>query len=185
MNKETALGFYRHFDGPVYRVRAIGHAVLGDGMTETPGEPTVLYQAQYTSANFGTDHSWARPVSNFTETVTVDGNEVPRFTHIPYPELPKPGQEVLTVDTVYTDTERSIAFVTINGTNQRTLNHQSTVTYEVLDGSGIIEVDGVVHPLQEGTIITVPRETSYYDEGKLVMVATAIPPFDPAQSELL
>lgn len=65
-----APGVYRHYKGGEYDVLFV--ATL-----EATGEPLVIYRARYG------DHSiWARPVSVFTEHVTINGEVRPRFTKI-------------------------------------------------------------------------------------------------------
>lgn len=64
------LGHYRHYKGGDYHV--IGVAKEAD--TE---EPVVVYRCLY-----GGFHLWYRPLANFTDTVTVNGRSVPRFTFV-------------------------------------------------------------------------------------------------------
>jgi len=60
-------GLYQHYKGPLYRVMDVATH------SETQ-QPLVIYQALY-----GEKGTWARPLSMFTETVTVEGVEKPRF----------------------------------------------------------------------------------------------------------
>ncbi|WP_296257085.1 MULTISPECIES: DUF1653 domain-containing protein [unclassified Pseudomonas] len=60
-------GLYRHYKGPEYRV----FGVAKHSETE---EQVVFYQALY-----GEYGLWVRPLSMFTESVEVDGEQVPRF----------------------------------------------------------------------------------------------------------
>jgi hypothetical protein len=63
-------GIYRHYKGPRYEVI--------DTATHSETEETVVvYRALY--GEFGL---WVRPLAMFTETVTVDGVEVPRFAYV-------------------------------------------------------------------------------------------------------
>ncbi|NQU78747.1 DUF1653 domain-containing protein [Candidatus Woesearchaeota archaeon] len=73
MNK-VKLGRYQHFKGNKYEV--IGTARHSETMEEL-----VVYKALYES-EFGKDALWARPVGMFTDTLAVDGNEVPRFRYV-------------------------------------------------------------------------------------------------------
>jgi mannose-6-phosphate isomerase-like protein (cupin superfamily) len=91
--------------------------------------------------------------------------------------------EVLRVKTLYEDDVKSIAIVALNGTNRATINHRSTTTYEVLAGFGIMHVADSLHILEPGSSVFVPAETPYYDEGRMVMLATSVPPFDIAAVE--
>jgi hypothetical protein len=64
---EVSPGRYRHYKGAEYQV------LLVATHSETE-EPLVVYQALYGERGY-----WARPLAMFTETVTVDGRERPRF----------------------------------------------------------------------------------------------------------
>ncbi|WP_217875850.1 DUF1653 domain-containing protein [Pseudoalteromonas shioyasakiensis] len=63
-------GIYQHYKGPKYKVEYVATH------SET-NEPLVIYQALY--GEFG---MWARPLSMFTETVTVEGKTIPRFAYL-------------------------------------------------------------------------------------------------------
>lgn len=63
---------YQHYKGKNYRVIAVGHH--SENL-----EPLVVYQALYDSPGFGRDSIWIRPLGMFTESVEVDGKQVPRF----------------------------------------------------------------------------------------------------------
>ncbi|MEW9624085.1 DUF1653 domain-containing protein [Rhodanobacter geophilus] len=60
-------GLYRHYKGQRYRV-------LGTASHSETLEPLVVYQALY-----GERGLWVRPAAMFAETVTVDGQTMPRF----------------------------------------------------------------------------------------------------------
>lgn len=60
-------GLYRHYKGNQYRV-------LGFARHSETEEQLVVYQALY--GDFGL---WVRPLTMFCESVTVDGETVPRF----------------------------------------------------------------------------------------------------------
>lgn len=62
-------GLYQHYKGPLYRVIDVAQH------SETE-EVLVVYQALY-----GEKGIWARPLSMFAETTTVDGVEKPRFAY--------------------------------------------------------------------------------------------------------
>ncbi|KZY43832.1 hypothetical protein A3733_03430 [Pseudoalteromonas shioyasakiensis] len=63
-------GIYQHYKGPKYKVKYVATH------SET-NELLVIYQALY--GEFG---MWARPLSMFTETVTVEGKTIPRFAYL-------------------------------------------------------------------------------------------------------
>jgi len=71
-NLETRieLGIYQHYKGNLYEVIGIAKH------TETQ-EEYVVYRALY-----GTYDLWIRPKSMFCETITTDGQQVPRFKYI-------------------------------------------------------------------------------------------------------
>ena len=67
---EVTKGLYKHFKGNIYKV-------IGDATnTETFEHYAIYYNVK------DPDDLFARPVSNFVETVFVDNKEVPRFTYI-------------------------------------------------------------------------------------------------------
>ena len=72
---ELPLGVYRHYKGNEYEVIGIAHH------SETL-EALVVYRARYESPDFGANALWVRPLSMFTETIEVNGEHIPRFTHI-------------------------------------------------------------------------------------------------------
>lgn len=68
-------GKYQHYKGKMYEV-------LGVGRHSETLEEVVIYRALYES-EFGKNALWIRPLKMFLETVTVEGERVPRFTAIP------------------------------------------------------------------------------------------------------
>lgn len=72
---DVERGTYKHFKGGEYTVLAVAHH------SETL-EEMVVYQANYTSEEYGENAIWVRPKSLFCATVTHDGKEVPRFKKI-------------------------------------------------------------------------------------------------------
>ena len=65
-------GIYRHYKGKEYRV--IGVAKHSETLEEM-----AVYEALYENE---TSKLWVRPLSMFTETVEVEGKEIPRFEYI-------------------------------------------------------------------------------------------------------
>lgn len=72
--EQIKAGTYRHYKGKEYEV-------LGVARHSETLEPLVVYRALYKSEEFGPDALWVRPLSMFTETILVDGKEIPRFAY--------------------------------------------------------------------------------------------------------
>ena len=68
--KSLKLGFYEHYKKKQYEV--LGVAVHSETLEEL-----VVYKALY-----GEGLTWVRPFAMFTENVTVDGVEQPRFRYV-------------------------------------------------------------------------------------------------------
>lgn len=68
-------GKYTHYKGHDYEVLFVGKH--SDTLEEY-----VVYRGLYNSEEFGNNPVWVRPLKAFTETVTVDGKDVPRFRFI-------------------------------------------------------------------------------------------------------
>ncbi len=63
-------GRYRHYKGNEY-------TVIGIARHSETLEDMVVYRAEY-----GDGGLWVRPLSMFTETVTVNGQTIPRFARL-------------------------------------------------------------------------------------------------------
>ena len=64
------LGRYRHYKGNVYRV-------LGVARHSETEEELVVYRPEY-----GDRGLWVRPKAMFEETITIEGQEMPRFAYL-------------------------------------------------------------------------------------------------------
>ena len=64
---DIAIGRYRHYKGNLYEV-------LGVARHSESEEQLVVYTALY-----GEHGLWVRPLAMFTECVTIQGEDVPRF----------------------------------------------------------------------------------------------------------
>ena len=64
------LGLYQHYKGNLYQV-------LGVARHSETMEELVVYQALY--KDYGL---WVRPYKMFTETIAIEGRQVPRFKFI-------------------------------------------------------------------------------------------------------
>lgn len=69
------LGLYRHYKGKDYEV-------LGVARHSESHEMLVVYKALYDSPEFGENTVWTRPLDMFLETIEINGEVVPRFSHI-------------------------------------------------------------------------------------------------------
>ena len=69
------LGRYQHFKGKFYKV-------LGTARNSETLEEFVVYQALYTSKEFGKNALWIRPKKMFLEKVAHESRKVPRFKYI-------------------------------------------------------------------------------------------------------
>ena len=70
MDKDSFIGKYRHYKGNEYEV-------LGEATHTETEERLVVYRALYEPYAL-----WVRPYDMFFETVTVNGEVVPRFNKI-------------------------------------------------------------------------------------------------------
>lgn len=66
----TPPGLYRHYKGMLYEV-------VGTARHSETLEPMTVYRALY-----GEHGLWVRPAAMFAETVTIDGQERPRFEFV-------------------------------------------------------------------------------------------------------
>jgi hypothetical protein len=73
MPDAVRTGRYRHFKGNEYEV-------VGVARHSETHELLVVYRPLY-----GDGGLWVRPLAMFTEAVTHEGNEVPRFTFLGEP----------------------------------------------------------------------------------------------------
>lgn len=67
MTKPILQGIYRHYKGNLYQV-------LHTAQHSETEELLVVYRCLY--GEYGV---WVRPLAMFSETVTVDGKQLPRF----------------------------------------------------------------------------------------------------------
>ena len=88
-------------------------------------------------------------------------------------------------ETLYQDADCSLALVSIDGVSRSQRNLSSRICYTILSGSGLMEIEGVEYPLQEGSKIRIPKGVVYRDEGTFTAIAFSEPPFDTAAVEFL
>ena len=68
--QQNITGHYRHYKGNEYEV-------IGEGTHTETEEKLVIYKALYEPYAI-----WVRPYDMFFSSVTIDGQEIPRFTRI-------------------------------------------------------------------------------------------------------
>ncbi|MBA2113190.1 DUF1653 domain-containing protein [Bremerella alba] len=68
--QQLACGRYRHYKGPMY-------VVLGIARHSETEEPLVVYRKDY-----GDKSLWVRPLAMFMESVSIGGQDVPRFEYL-------------------------------------------------------------------------------------------------------
>ncbi|UCF96716.1 MAG: cupin domain-containing protein [Spirochaetaceae bacterium] len=59
-------------------------------------------------------------------------------------------------------------------------HEQHTEIYYVLEGEGLIELDGEKSPVKPGTAILIPPGVRHRTLGRIRLLNVPIPPFDPA-----
>ena len=75
-------------------------------------------------------------------------------------------------------TKFSVARVRIKGEQKFGKDTQSDMAYYVLDGSGKFYIGDEVFEVSKGDLVVIPKNTFYKDEGKLTLLALAVPRFD-------
>lgn len=70
-------GIYRHYKGGLYEV-------IGVGRIEADNQEVVIYKSMQDKGGFKAGSLWVRPLTVFSETVEVNGEQLPRFA--PYNE---------------------------------------------------------------------------------------------------
>ncbi len=70
--KVPSGAIFRHYKGKLYKIIQIGRHTEEHTLQ-------VVYQALYKTDTYGDQPIWIRPLKMFLETVTINGQEVPRF----------------------------------------------------------------------------------------------------------
>lgn len=83
--------------------------------------------------------------------------------------------------TLSSDTKRSVALIALKGINRPVVNYDSDMTYDVICGEGIVEIDFDIIELTQGYRFSVPKGTPYQDQSEagMQLLAEAYPPFRP------
>ncbi len=84
------------------------------------------------------------------------------------------------VDTLYVDENRSVALVSLIGTGRTVVNRASDNIYEIVSGQGTFYFPQMrfTKEVGPGSIVEIPKDVLYRDEGDLVMLCTSEPAFD-------
>lgn len=77
---------YRHYKGSLYQIIKIAYSTEGKNIITADdvddSVKMVIYQSVKPHPTLGHYVWWARPYTVFTDIVTVDGKEAPRFTEV-------------------------------------------------------------------------------------------------------
>lgn len=79
----------------------------------------------------------------------------------------------------------SVALVKLDGINKKNKNKKSDMFYFILEGRGIFNVEGKEYHVKKNCLIVVPKNTIYFDKGKMKMLSFCSPRFDPNSVEYL
>lgn len=79
----------------------------------------------------------------------------------------------------------SVVIVDLDGVNKRNKNKKSDMFYFVLEGKGIFNIEGKEYPVKKNSLIVIPKNTIYFDRGKMKMLSFCSPRFDPNSVEYL
>lgn len=99
--------------------------------------------------------------------------------------MEKPNRSILSVECLFEDGNMSVSRVALSGINKLVVNHKSTTVYTVLEGEGVMYIDGAEHQLYAGQTVVVPKDVPYFDQGEVEMIAVSVPPFDTDSVEYL
>ncbi|MBN2203244.1 MAG: cupin domain-containing protein [Candidatus Aenigmarchaeota archaeon] len=86
------------------------------------------------------------------------------------------------------DKDIDVAYIKIDGRypeKGRTLNRKSKEVIFVIDGKGIVEIDGNVFDMEEGDSILIQPNQKFFFDGKLKIVVCCNPAWDPKQYEFV
>lgn len=77
----------------------------------------------------------------------------------------------------------SAAIIKLDGKNRSVKNKKCNSFYYIIKGNGKFNLDGIEYEVEEGDIVYIPKETTYFDEGKMTMISFCNPRFDSDQIE--
>ncbi len=82
------------------------------------------------------------------------------------------------------DQAASFHIVEIKADSERHYHRKLTEIYHVLEGTGTMELDGAVFPIEPGTTVLIKPGCRHRAVGKLKIAVVAIPAFDPTDEWL-
>lgn len=88
---------------------------------------------------------------------------------------------VLTVSNLLNEPETqnmSIAYIKLDGVNKKIIDTVSDACYFILDGEGVFHVGKHSFPVKKGCLVTIPKNTPYFDEGKMTLLAFRNPRYE-------
>lgn len=106
-----------------------------------------------------------------------------KFREIPEELRPDFADKVLDVRMQRVQTNRSVAWINLDGVNRGSINHGSDTTYQVLTGEVSFVVDNAIENVVAGGSIRIPKGTPYQDIGRATMYAVCEPAFDANKIE--
>lgn len=76
LDEGLSIGKYRHFKNQKL------YEVIGQAIHSETREEMIIYKALYHCEQYGSDQIWVRPKAMFFESVSHNGNFVPRFQKV-------------------------------------------------------------------------------------------------------
>ncbi len=110
---------------------------------------------------------------NVEEPKIVRGNEVIDSNQGP-----------IVVREIFSNEMISFATVKLDGVNKTTRNKTSDSFYYVQEGEGIFNIDGNEIPVSKGDAVFIPKNTPYFDSGKMTLNVVCTPKFDKDEVEV-
>ena len=101
------------------------------------------------------------------------------------PSVPCPCGEAQRILTGEDNDRLSVHVVHVSRDSRPHYHETLTETYVVLDGEGVIELDGEEVPLRPGTVVHIPPGVRHRAVGALTILNIVTPPFDPSDEHLV
>lgn len=100
------------------------------------------------------------------------------------PGVPCPCGRARRIITAQDGAPASFHVVTIKADSAIHYHRRHTEIYHVLEGHGVIWLDGREYPLRPGATILIPPGVRHRARGRLTLVNVVAPPFDPSDEYL-